>query len=64
MSDYQARNKDELRKILDKYGPGALEQIKALILERAETFPDRNRAVKWMFRITDDGQVQLTDVQP
>lgn len=58
------RNRAALQKVYDRYGPGMLEKVRALILERAESFPDRDRPVKWTIRIDPATREITLDVRP
>jgi hypothetical protein len=54
----------KLRAVAELYGTDALEDMLRQVRERAESFPDRERPVKWVFEFTADGRPVLTDVQP
>jgi hypothetical protein len=54
----------KLRAVAELYGPDALEDMLRQVRKRAESFPDRERQVKWVFEFTADGRPVLTDVQP
>ncbi len=54
----------KLEQILDQHGPEVLTRVGDLIRERAETFPDRSRKVKWLIGISRDGSRITLDVQP
>jgi len=56
-------NRDQFRKLVDKHGPEILPRIRSMILERAKSFPDRDRKVKWVFRVGTDGTLSL-EVHP
>lgn len=57
------RNLEQLRAFRDKHGDAALERLRSLILKRAESFPDRSRAVVWCISVDDAGEITL-DVRP
>jgi len=63
-AEVQQRNMDQLRKLVKKHGPEILPRIKEMILERAESFPDRDRHVVWIIKVSNDGRGIALDVRP
>jgi hypothetical protein len=59
----EQHNRTELRAFAQKYGVEALERVRAMMLERAESFPDRDRDVVWIIEVDASGEITL-DVRP
>lgn len=49
--------------LIDRHGPEIWDRVRSMMLERAESFPDRDRNVKWVVDISASGEIIL-DVQP
>lgn len=62
-AEQDAHNRAEIIKFRDKHGVKALERVREMMLERAESFPDRDRSVKWIIDVAPDGEISL-DVRP
>lgn len=63
-AEQDAHNRSEMIKFIGKHGVKALERIREMMLERAESFPDRDRAVVWVIDVSQDGRDITLDVRP
>jgi len=57
-ADLQERNVAELLKVMDRYGPDTLKQIETLIRDHDGDGTDR--PFRWLFRISENGNVEMT----